>query len=108
MNLNLTDLLRLLLSQVVFNQMKADGVGIDLQKQRGHRLHQILEILSDDREKYAFYSYISLNDCQDLRAYREWLKDEDECGRRLVFKSGRYVGGICLERREHYPKAHIV
>ena len=82
--MNLIDLLRLLLSQVVFNQMEADGVRIYPQIRRGHQLHQIRESLSNEREKDAFYSYIFMEDCQALRAYRELLQDEDERGPKLV------------------------
>ncbi len=64
--------------------MKADGVRIDPQIRRGHQLHHVLESLSDERERDAFYSYIYPEDCQALRAYREWLKDEDELGQKLV------------------------
>ena len=78
------DLLRSLLSRVVFDQMEADGVRIDPQIRKGHQLHQIRESLSDERKRDAFYSYIYPEDCQALRAYREWL--EDDCGQRLVSK----------------------
>jgi hypothetical protein len=74
------DLLRLLLSQVVFNQMEANGVRIDPQIRRGHQLHQIWESLSDERERDAFCFYLDQEDRENLRAYREWLEDEDECG----------------------------
>jgi hypothetical protein len=80
------DLSTLLLSREAFNQMEADGVRIDPQIRRGHQLHQIRESLSDERERDAFYSYIYPEDCQALRAYREWLQDEDDCGPRLVSK----------------------
>jgi hypothetical protein len=66
--------------------MEADGVQIDHQIQRGHRLHQIRESLSNERERDAFDSYIYPEDCQALRAYREWLEDEDELGQELVSK----------------------
>ena len=81
--MSLIDLLRLLLSQVVFNQMEADGVRIDLQIRRGHQLHHALESLSNERERDAFDSYIYPEDRQALRAYREWLEDEDDCGPEL-------------------------
>ena len=66
--------------------MKADGVRIDPQIQRGHQLHQIWESLSDERERDAFYFYLDQEDRENLRAYREWLEDEDDCGQRLVSK----------------------
>lgn len=93
--------LNLILFQMVFDQMKADGVRIDPQIQRGHRLHQILESLSDQREKDAFYSYISL---VDLRAYREWLEDEDDCGRRLVSRVEGILGGFVSRDGNITPK----
>lgn len=78
------DLLRLLLSQVVFNQMKADGVQINPQIQRGHQLHHAMESLSDESERDAFDSYIYQEDRQALRDYHEWLEDVDDRGPRLV------------------------
>lgn len=81
-----TDLLRSLLSQVVFNQMKADGVQIDPQIQRGHQLHHALESLSDERERDAFYFYLDQEDRECLMEYRKWLEDEDDLGPRLVSK----------------------
>jgi hypothetical protein len=59
--------------------MEADGVRIDPQIRRGHQLHQIWESLSDERERDAFYLY-DQEDRQALKAYHEWLEDEDECG----------------------------
>jgi hypothetical protein len=82
--MNLTDFLRSLLFQVVFDQMEADGAQIDPQIQRGHQLHQIRKSLSDERERNAFDSYIYSEDRQALKAYREWL--EDDRGPRLVSK----------------------
>jgi hypothetical protein len=82
--MNLTDFLRICLFRKVFNQMEADGVRIDPQIRRGHQLHHALESLSDERERDAFYFYIDQEDCQALRAYREWLQDEDDCGPELV------------------------
>jgi hypothetical protein len=64
--------------------MEADGVWIDPQIQRGHQLHHALESLSDERERNAFYLYIDPEDCQALRAYREWLEYEDDRGPELV------------------------
>jgi len=80
--------LRSLLSQVVFNEMKAGGVRIDSQIERGHQLHQILESLSDEREIDAFYSCLYREDHEDLSAYLKWLQDEDEdeCEPELVLK----------------------
>lgn len=82
--MNPIDLLRLLLSQVIFNQIEANGVRIDLQIQRGHQLHHALESLSNEREKDAFCSYIYPEDWQVLRAYRKLLEDKDEPGQELV------------------------
>ena len=81
--MSLIDLLRLLLSQVVFNQMEADGVRIDLQIRRGHQLHHALESLSNERERDAFYFYIDQKDRDALTAYRKWLQDEDDRGPEL-------------------------
>jgi hypothetical protein len=64
--------------------MEADGVRIDPQIQRGHQLHQIWESLSDERERDAFYFYLDQEDRQALRAYHEWLEDEDDRGPELV------------------------
>ena len=75
---SIDDLLRSLLSQVAFNQIEADGVRINPQIQRGHQLHQIRESLSNEHEKYAFYSCLYQTDRECLMAYRQWLKDEDE------------------------------
>ncbi len=88
------DLLRLLLSRVVFNQMEADGVRIDPQIRRGHQLHQIRESLSDERERDAFYLY-DQEDRQALKAYREWLEDEDDLGPRLVSTVEGMLEEIC-------------
>ena len=89
------DLLRLLLSQVVFNQMESNRVRIDLQIRRGHQLHHSLESLSNERERDAFDSYIYPEDCQALRVYREWLEDEDDRGRRLVSKVEDMLKEFC-------------
>lgn len=102
--MNLTDLLRLLLSQVVFNQMEADGVRIDPQIRRGHQLHQIWESLSDERERDAFYFYLDQEDRQALMAYREWLEDEDDRGRRLVSKVESMLGEFVSRDGNITPK----
>jgi len=81
--MKLIDLLKRLLSQVEFDQMKADGAQIDPQIQRGHLLHQILNSLSDEVEKDGLFTYSSLDDCKAFGAYCMWLKIDD-CGQILV------------------------
>ena len=101
---SIDDLLRSLLSQVAFNQMEADGVRINPQIQRGHRLHQIRESLSNEHEKYAFYSCLYQTDRECLMEYRKWLKDEDDRGPELVSTVEDKLKEICSKEGNISPK----
>jgi hypothetical protein len=95
--MNLTDFLRICLFRKVFDQMKADGVRIDPQIEIGHRLHQTLKSLFPD-ERVPLLFYLNSEDSQAWKAYREWLEDEDDCGRRLVSKvEGMLEGFVSRE-----------
>lgn len=95
--MNLTDFLRICLFRKVFDQMKADGVRIDPQIEKGHRLHQTLKSLFPD-ERVPLLFYLNSEDSQAWKAYREWLEDEDDCGRRLVSKvEGMLEGFVSRE-----------
>jgi hypothetical protein len=84
--------------------MEADEVRIYPQIRRGHQLHHVLESLSDERERDAFYLYIDQEDSDALSAYLKWLQDEDERGPKLVSAVEGMLKDFCSTDGNISPK----